>query len=394
MNRLAGIALSVAGMFLIVMAVLVNSPPLFYMTVAVFATLGASRLQAWLAVRGLRFERSVPPTVSIGEPVTVETIVWSEKRLKRPLVSIEDVLPPSLAVRDRKPALPVAPSFDQPIKTRFTFRPMRRGRYRWKNLVVRGTDALGLVTMERSYTADPVELTVCPVPLPVSVDVHPTLGWGVSELESGRTRGSGIETRGVREYAYGDELRHVHWRSSARLGKIMVREYDTGSGLTLDFVFQRTRGTDIGPAGASTFEAMCGHALHMAGTYLERGAVVNFPGLEAAPDRNSHPEQRLREVKDVLTEVQADSTETVSQSLAKLQPKEGLTVALFLSVQDPELPATIAQMGFRNIVCLVYDSALYDRDALDKSAAHPAFVASLEQSGAVVQMMPHVEPVE
>jgi uncharacterized protein (DUF58 family) len=38
--------------------------------------------------------------------------------------------------------------------------------------------------------------------------------------------GSGTELFGVREYRAGDPLRRIHWRSSARLGELVVREYE------------------------------------------------------------------------------------------------------------------------------------------------------------------------
>jgi uncharacterized protein (DUF58 family) len=38
--------------------------------------------------------------------------------------------------------------------------------------------------------------------------------------------GSGMELFGVREYRAGDPLRRIHWRSSARLGQLVVREYE------------------------------------------------------------------------------------------------------------------------------------------------------------------------
>ncbi len=378
-------------MFLVVMAILVNSPPLFYMTVAVFATLAASRLQAWLAVRGLRFERAVPPSVSIGEVVTVETIVWSDRKIRRPLVTVEDVLPESMKIADRTPALPVAPAFDQPIKTRFSFRPMRRGRYHWKNLQVRGTDALGLVTMDKTYVADPVELTVYPVPLPVAIEIRPTTGWGTSDIESGLVRGSGIETRGIREYAYGDPLRHVHWRSSARTGRLMVKEFDTGSGLSLAFVLQRSLGSDVGPTGGSTFEATCGHALFLATKYAEAGAMVWFPGLESPDAALAHPDARTRAVRDILTDVQATSGTPVSQHVSQEHFREGTTVVVFLSVQDPGLPAALLGLGPIRKVCLVYDCNEFEKGAKARSAVEPAYLNQLEATGTEVMLMPNVE---
>jgi uncharacterized protein (DUF58 family) len=41
-----------------------------------------------------------------------------------------------------------------------------------------------------------------------------------------RRKGSGLEFFGIREHRSGDSLRHVHWRSTARTGRLLVREYE------------------------------------------------------------------------------------------------------------------------------------------------------------------------
>lgn len=393
MNRLATIALTIASVFLVIMAILVNSPPLFYMTVAVLATLGASRLQAIFSVRGLRFERAFPPSVSVGEPVTIETVVWSERRMRRPLVSVDDILPPGMAVADRTPSLPVAPSFDQPIRTSYTFRPLRRGRYRWKNVRVRGTDALGLISVFRTYSIDPVDLTVYPVPIPVSVDIKPTTGWGTTELDSGLVTGSGIDTRGIREYVHGDPIRHVHWRSSARMGKLMVKEFDTGSGLSLAFMIQRSRGSDIGPDGGSTFETACGHSLFIAQAYLDRGAAVWFPLLERDEAAQERPELRGRNIRELLTEIQPDVPQSLSDDLARTHVREGTTLLIFLAVQDAGLPGALVGMSNVRKVCMVYDAQEFDRNSTAASASDPTYLVKLERAGAEVHTMPMVRAV-
>ncbi|MBX3111709.1 MAG: DUF58 domain-containing protein [Fimbriimonadaceae bacterium] len=395
-NRYAAIALSWSSIFLIVMAVLVNSTALFYMAAAVIATLAASRIQAMLAVRYLRFERYTAPAVKVGEMVTVEIVVWSERQLKRPLVHVIDQLPKRLVTADMTPSLPVAPSFDQPIKTRYQFRPMRRGRYRWDKLVVAGTDALGLVATEKMYQTEAVELTVYPTPLPFNEDIKPRLGWGASDIESGRTRGAGLDPRGVREFASGDPLRYIHWRSSAKRGRLMVKEFETGSGLTIHFVLQRQEGTDIGDEQTSTFEAMCGHALFLAVDYAKKGATVLFP-LQETPDAASgHAEARERAIREVLTDIQPTARESLAEDVAAAHrvARPGETVVAFVGVQDPLLPEVVSGWSDIQVSVLVYDPSEYGRlPPGQKPATDPRYVDALETAGAVVVTVPRVERI-
>lgn len=397
MNRYAAFALSIASMFFLIMAILVNSPALFYMVTAVMATLLASLVQAWLAVRALRFERYAPPAVQVGEPVTVEITAWSERRIMRPLITVIDLLPRALVSKGLKPSLPIAPSFEQPIQTRYTFRPMRRGRFKWSNLRVKGTDALGLIVRERTYKTDPVELTVYPAPIPVQVEITPTAGWGASDLDSGRKRGSGLEPRSIREYSPGDPIRYIHWKSSAKSSQLMVKEFDTGSGVSVAMVIQRTRGTEVGRESASTLEAMCGHALYLAEQYVNAGASVEFPLQEGEGAYSVHPDARIRAIREVLTDLHADHIETISQDLLSLRGvvTPGTTLLIFVASQDDRLPEAIQSLPGVQKVCLVYDTEDYrtlgGKRTETARAADPVYLARLEASGAEVHVMPKVE---
>jgi uncharacterized protein (DUF58 family) len=93
MRSIASVALTTSAFFLLVVAVLLNSPALFYMSTAMIVTILACRIQAWLSVRGLRFERYVPDSVQVGNKVVVEITAWSERAIRRPLVTILDHLP-------------------------------------------------------------------------------------------------------------------------------------------------------------------------------------------------------------------------------------------------------------------------------------------------------------
>lgn len=398
MNRYAGIALTWSAVFLIVMAILVNSPALFYMATAIIITIVAARIQARLAVRYLRFERYTTPAVQVGDEVTVEIVVKSERRLKRPLVRVLDLLPARLVTTDMTPSLPVAPSFDQPIRTRYKFKPMRRGKFRWERLSVRATDALGLVKADLIYRTDPVELVVYPVSLPIHEEIHPFIGWGASDLDSGRSQGAGLEPKGVREYVVGDPLRYVHWRSSARRGgKLMVKEFETGSGVSMKIILQRTEGTEIGGEETTTFEHMCSHSLFIAGEFLEKGAGIQFPQFEEGFGIHDHPEARLRSIRELLTEVSPTSSTTLAQDVAQIRKStlEGETILIFSAIADPELPTVIAGWSSAKVICLCYDPIEFISGSVPiveiKSAADPVYIAALEKSGAEVKVLPRHE---
>jgi uncharacterized protein (DUF58 family) len=86
------------------------------------------------------------------------------------------------------------------------------------------------------YSSDPLGFfrDVRPIPDATVVLVLPRFGSLTDripprELEAATAApraGSGYELFGIREYRPGDSLRRIHWRSSARHGELVVREYE------------------------------------------------------------------------------------------------------------------------------------------------------------------------
>ena len=90
-------------------------------------------------------------------------------------------------------------------------------------VTVRG-DQLGLFRRTVRWT-DPIELFVHPV----TTRLQPSAAGLVRDLEGQTTQkitNSDIAFHALREYVVGDDVRHVHWRSSARTGQLMVRQFE------------------------------------------------------------------------------------------------------------------------------------------------------------------------
>lgn len=88
---------------------------------------------------------------------------------------------------------------------------------------VRG-DPIGLLARVVTWSK-PVDLYVHPVTVPLASPMSGVL----QDLEGVPSRdlaSSDVAFHAIREYVPGDDRRHVHWRSSARMGKLMVRQFE------------------------------------------------------------------------------------------------------------------------------------------------------------------------
>ena len=106
----------------------------------------------------------------------------------------------------------------------YRFPTDRRGRFEVGPLRVTVTDPFGLVQRTR-FVLGTEEVIV----YPRVRDVMPPPETGGLDLDREQPRvRSRIEPSGefhtLREYAPGDDLRHVHWRSTARRGQLMMRQ--------------------------------------------------------------------------------------------------------------------------------------------------------------------------
>jgi uncharacterized protein (DUF58 family) len=390
MRRIAGTGLTVSAVFLGIVAVLINAPALFYMSFALIATLGTCYIQSNLATKALRIERIAPKSVHVGELVTVEIIIWSERRIKRPLITILDSVPERLDKRLQKHSLPIAPAYDLPVRSLYQFVASRRGKFSWRRLTVTATDALGLTTKEASYLSEPTELVVIPAPIPVSVELPSSAGWGINEAISGRSSGAGIEPRGIRQYTYGDSLRHVHWRSSARSRTLQVKEFQAGSQGTAIMLLQRSAGSDFEGEERSSLDLMCGNALFIASQLIRQGVTVSFPNLDESVGTATGAEDEDA-IAWGLGVLMASSSLSIGTDLMEAAQTAGTGSTFFVMAarEDGSLvPAIQAISSKHHVVVLAYDLNGFDLPPNVVSTAQS--VEQYRQAGADVVIMNRV----
>ncbi len=110
-------------------------------------------------------------------------------------------------------------------RTVITFSDLPRGRHELEPTEVVLVDPLGLERIEQRLD-ERTQLLIRPR-IPVLTSVFST--YGSRETGAARSRfrrPTGFEIHAVRDYAPGEPLRAVHWPSTARRGRLMVKELD------------------------------------------------------------------------------------------------------------------------------------------------------------------------
>jgi len=194
------------------------------------AMLGLMLLSGWLseqAIRRIAVSRRVPRGVTVGNPARIQYEIQNKKRWL-PSLALE-VGEPGLPGRGFVPVVPPRGNADAHSLNRF----IRRGVFPLEAVRVSTGFPFGLFEKSRDIPLH-AELVVWPrsnrkVRKPRSGGVGAPRTGAVA-LGSAGLRG---EYRGLRSYRPGDDPRDIHWRTSARLGHPVVREYEQRSAESL-----------------------------------------------------------------------------------------------------------------------------------------------------------------
>ncbi len=121
-------------------------------------------------------------------------------------------------------APPSAPG--QEIEVAAELTPLRRGSLYFKGLIVARADPLGLFRAFHRFKL-PQSVLVLPkrYPLP-PVALPGDMKYQEGGVALASNVGQSDEFVSLRDYRYGDPLRHIHWRSWARVGKPVVKEFE------------------------------------------------------------------------------------------------------------------------------------------------------------------------
>lgn len=193
----------------------------------------------------------VPPTVPPGTPVGVTLGVTNTGRGRSPLLVAEEGVPYALGDRPRLLVSRLSPG--EQCRVGYQVRSHVRGRHRLGPLTARVADPFGLAT--RDVVVDGTS-SLLVLPRTVALQGLPAMraGAGGEEEGSHRVMLHGESSVGVREYRDGDDLRRIHWPSTARTGTMMVRQEEQPGRRRALVLLDNQAASHVGSGGAGSLE--------------------------------------------------------------------------------------------------------------------------------------------
>jgi uncharacterized protein (DUF58 family) len=231
------------------------------------------------SMRRLRLRAVVPEEVYAGQPVMLGVRVGNRKRWL-PSYSI------ALEVAQRRLYVPRLAAGEDRLVTWEATLPTR-GRWRLPGVRVTTRFPFGLF-VKAGRTARGDEIVVFPAVRPLDPARRRRLaGGGTRTLHR---RGRGHDLYNLREYRTGDDRRLIHWRSSAKVDALMVRELEMDAAIDARIVL-----VGDGARDSARLEAGLSEAASLAVHLARGGAAVELagPGVHVPPGRGRGHARRL-----------------------------------------------------------------------------------------------------
>lgn len=230
-----------------------------------------------------------------------------------------------------------------------------RGRYEVGPLQIRVRDPFGAAERVRRYTATS-ELIVYPRVDPLPAGSVRGSHMGVGSSDARRVFATGEEFYTMREYVRGDDLRHVHWPSTAHRQTLMVRQMEQPWQAHAT-VYLDARAASHTPGPAGTLEKAVSLAASVVNHLAEHGYVLRLM-TETTTGRGGPT--AWQQAMDRLAVLQPSRIAGLGPSLASSRGGEGLFVAV-LGVppgggdltRHPDMRALFTVRGYGERLALV-----------------------------------------
>lgn len=228
----------------------------------------------------LSCDRSCEPSqVNLGDAIEGRIVLGQEGLLPAGVILLEDQVPHELGNRPRFVVDRAEMHWERDI--RYPLSGMVRGRFHTGPLTVRTTDPFGLVQLDRQFHSR-TEVLVTPRVVPLGPLRGIGGGGSTGEARPHRIGVVGQDDVLVREYQQGDDVRRIHWRSTARRGEMMVRREEQAWDPCASILIDSRVLAHAGEGTRNSFEWAVSAAASIGNRFLDEGYSVEMYDAEGS----------------------------------------------------------------------------------------------------------------
>ena len=317
---------------LLLISLLMHQVPLLLISLLLFLTGGVARLWERHCLTRLEYQRHLSSNRAFfGDEVQLEVEVANRKPLPLPWVQIEDSIPSDVTLLKGR----TSPSYEpgrqflsnllslgwyHKVKRRYPMRCLHRGCFAFGPTRIRSGDLFGIFNREIKIKREDY-LMVYPKIVPLEKLGIPS-NQPIGDI---RTRRHIFEdpilTLGVRDYHFGDSLKRIHWKTTARLGKLQTKVFEptttTDMGIFLDVRTMKPTFWGSVPQllelGIMAAASISNHALkagYRVGLYVNQRK--RFPDELIRIPPSQHTDQLLH-ILEALAQIDVSETMTIAR---------------------------------------------------------------------------------
>jgi uncharacterized protein (DUF58 family) len=329
------------AVIILIISLVLHQVPLVLITLLFLLTGGVSRLWNRFCLHRVEYRRHLSRNqVFFGEEIVYEIEVTNRKPLPLPWLHIEDGLPNNVTLlkgraiataEDRVILNNMFPiNWYHRVRRRFPIRCPQRGCFVFGPTRIRSGDLFGFFQREKRIQ-ELDYLLVYPRLVPLDrLGIPSKQLFGDIRLRRHLFQDP-VLTAGVRDYHFGDSLKRIHWKSTARLGKLQTKVYEPTTTIDLSiFLDVRTLEApywgsvfQLQELGIITAASISQHALkegYRVGLYVNQ--ITRFSqGMVRVP-HSQHPDQLLH----------------ILEALAQLHQIEAIPASRFIRQEARNVP--------------------------------------------------------
>jgi uncharacterized protein (DUF58 family) len=336
-----------------------------FFSYAVYTLLGvllASWAMARTALGHIRHQRICNKShAQIGETVSVSTEVVNDKALPVIWALVEDTIPADLPKEGQNGRLAFLRPYET-LRLSYTLSLTRRGYHQIGPLVLESGDVFGLIRRFQTG-ASAHYVTVYPKVVPITrYELFTRRPIGEVRVTQ-RLYEDPTRVAGLRDYRPGDPLRRIHWRATAKTGRLHSKIYEPstmiGANIVLDFNEGAWEGsyafyrTELAVTAAASIAHYVSQQKQLVGIMSNGGDAADRARRESEERQCSTREElrrlleewartdRLRPVEVTPKKAGANLPE-IMETLARLELRDGLTLAEMLQAEYIRLPRDAA----------------------------------------------------